>query len=122
MRLDISGVIIASSVVTRNHRSCVHINLETGDGLYADSIGQEVPRNFEDTFSNFFQAIFKVYEKNYDFIKSMQVSHEIRSTKCVQKCGNFCVKKIVNQRNGLKVCRAAAIFSAITMSDFKIAT
>ena len=39
------------------------INLEAGDGLYADSIGREVPRDFEDTFSNFFQAIYKVYEK-----------------------------------------------------------
>ena len=58
-----------------SHWSCVHINLETGDGLYTDSIGREVPPDFEDTFSNFFQAICKVYEKkNYDF---MQVIHEI---------------------------------------------
>ena len=38
MRLDRSGVIMASSMVSGNHWSCVHINLETGDGL-ADSIG-----------------------------------------------------------------------------------
>ena len=63
VRLDRSGVVMASSMVSGNHYSCVHINLETGDGLYADSIGQEVPRNFENTFSNFFQAICKVYKK-----------------------------------------------------------
>ena len=64
MRLDRSGSIMASSVVSGNHWSCVHINLETGDGLYADSIGGEVPRNFGDTFSNYFQAIWKVYKEN----------------------------------------------------------
>ena len=65
-------------MVSENHWSCTHFNLEIGDGLYADSIGREVPRNFQDTFSNFFQAICKLYEKN-DFIKSMKVqSHEIQ--------------------------------------------
>ena len=51
----------------------------TGDRLYTDSIGWEVPLDFEDTWSNFFQTIFK-YEKNCDFIKSKQVTHEIQST------------------------------------------
>ena len=64
-------------MVGGNYRSCVHINLETGDVLYADSIGQEVPCDFKDTFSNFFQAVCNVYKK-YDFIKSMQVAHEIQ--------------------------------------------
>ena len=50
-------------MVSGNHWSCVHINLETGDGLYADSIGREVPRDFGDTFSNYFQAIWKVYKE-----------------------------------------------------------
>ena len=50
-------------MVSGNHWPCVHINLETGDGLYTDSIGREVPRDFEDTFSNFFQEIYKIYEK-----------------------------------------------------------
>ena len=36
VRLDRSGVIMASSMVSGNHWSCVHINLETGDGLYED--------------------------------------------------------------------------------------
>ena len=63
VRLDRSGVIMASPMVSANHYSCVHINLETGDGLYTDSIGREVPCNFEDTSSNFFQAICKVYKK-----------------------------------------------------------
>ena len=54
---------MASSMVSGNHWSCVHINLETGDGLYADSIGREVPRDFGDTFSNYFQAIWKVYKE-----------------------------------------------------------
>ena len=102
--------------------SCVHINLETRDGLYTDSIGREVPRYFGDTFSNFFQAICKVCEKNFDFIKSTQVVHEIQSTKSVRTCEYFCVKNFIIQRNGMKVCGAAAIFSAITSSDFKIAT
>ena len=62
VRLDRSGGIMASSMVSRNHWSCAHINLETGDRLYADSIGREVPRIFGDTFCNFFQAICKVKE------------------------------------------------------------
>ena len=60
-------------MVSGNNWSCVHINLETGDGLCVDSIGQEVPRDFGDTFSNSFQPICKVYENIYDFIKSMQM-------------------------------------------------
>ena len=122
VRLDRSGVIMASSMVSGNQWSCVYINLETGDGLYADSIGGEVPRSFEDTFSNFFQAICKVSEKKYDFIKSMQIAHEMQSIKSAHKCGYFCVKIFINQRNDINVCGAAAIFSAITMSDFTIAT
>ena len=47
-------------MVSRNHWSCVHINLETGDGSSADSIGREVPRDFGDTSRNYFQAIWKV--------------------------------------------------------------
>ena len=61
--LDRSGAIMASSMVSENHWSCVHFNVEAGDGLYADSIGREVLRDFQDTFSNFFQAICKLYEK-----------------------------------------------------------
>ena len=64
VRLDKSGIIMASSMVSGNHWSCVHINLKTGDRLYADSIGRGIPRDFEDTLSNIFQAICKVYEKN----------------------------------------------------------
>ena len=55
---------MAFSMVSGNHWYCAHINLETGDELYVDSIGREVPRDFEDTLSNFFQAICKIYEKN----------------------------------------------------------
>ena len=54
---------MASPMVIRNNWSCVHINLETGDGLYADSIGREVPRDFGDTFSNYFQTIWKGYKE-----------------------------------------------------------
>ena len=106
-------------MVIGNHWSCVDIKLETGDGFYADSIGREVPRDFEKSFSNFFKAICKVYKKKYDFIKSMQVAHEIQSTKSAHKCGYFCVKNFINQRNDINVCGAAAIFSAITMSENK---
>ena len=77
VRLDRSGVVMESSMVSGNHCSCVHINLETGDELYADSIGREVPCNFGNTFSNFFQAICKVYKKK-DFIKPMHVAYEIQ--------------------------------------------
>ena len=49
----------------------------------------------------------------------MQVAHEIQSTKGAQKCIYFCVKSFINQRNDMNVCGAAAIFSAIMMSDFK---
>ena len=47
-----------SSMVSGDHWSCEHINLETGDGLYADSIGRKVPHAFGDTFSNYFQTIW----------------------------------------------------------------
>ena len=109
-------------MVSGNHWLGVHIDLETRDGLYTDSIGREIPRDFEDTFSNFFQAICKIYEKKHDFIKSIKVSHQIQSTKSALKCAHFCVKNFINQRNDMNVCGAAPIFSAITMSDFKIAT
>ena len=83
--LDRSGIMRAFSMVIGNHWSCVQIKLETGDVLYPDSIGREVPRDFEGTFSNFFQAICKVYEKKYGFIRSMQIAHEIQSTKSAHK-------------------------------------
>ena len=35
VRLDRSWVIMASSMVCGNHSSCVHINLESGDGLWS---------------------------------------------------------------------------------------
>ena len=60
--------------------------------------------------------------KKYDFIKSMQIAHEIQSTKSAHKSVYFCVKKIINQRSDIDVCGVAAIFSAITMSDFTITT
>ena len=50
-------------MVSGNHWSGVHINLETGDGIYADSIGREAPRSFGDTFSNYFQTIWKGYKE-----------------------------------------------------------
>ena len=48
---------MVSSMVSENNCFSVHINLETGDGVCASLIGQEAPRDFEDTFSNFSQAI-----------------------------------------------------------------
>ena len=50
-------------MVSGNHWSCVHINLETGDGLNADSIGRQIPRNFGDTFSDCFHTIWKGYKE-----------------------------------------------------------
>ena len=105
-----------------DHWSCVHINLETGDGIYADLTGREVPRDFEDTFSNFFSSNMQSIRKNYDFTKSVRVAHETQSTESAHKCGYFCVKNFINQRNDMNVSGAAAIFSAITMFDFQIAT
>ena len=64
----------------------------------------------------------KYSKKNYDFIKSMQVAHEIQSTKSAIRCAYFCVKIFINQENDMNVSGAAPIFSAIMMSDFKIAT
>ena len=69
-------------MVSGNHWSCVHFNWETGDGLYTDSIGREVPLDFEDTFVNFFQVICKVYKNNTLLQKAL-------------KCGYFCLKKIL---------------------------
>ena len=54
--LDKSGVKMSSSMESGNHWSCVHISLETEDGLYADSVGREVPRDVLPTF-------FKQYAK-----------------------------------------------------------
>ena len=54
---------MASSMVSGSHWSAVHVNLESGDGFYADSIGREVPRDFGDTFSNYFQTIWKGYKE-----------------------------------------------------------
>ena len=47
-----------------------------------------------------------------------KVAHEIQLTKSAHKCGYFCVKKFIDQRNDMNVCGAAAVFSAITMSGF----
>ena len=52
----------------------------------------------------------------------MQVAHEVQSTKSTYKCGYFCVKNFINQRNDVNVCGVAAIFPAITMSGFTITT
>ena len=39
-----------------------------------------------------------------------------------RKCEYFCVNNLINQRNDINGYEATAIFSAITMSDFTIAT
>ena len=52
----------------------------------------------------------------------MQVAHKIQSIKSAHKCAYFCVKNFINQRNDMKACGSAAIFSAITMSNFQVAT
>ena len=84
MRLDRSRVIMASSMVSGNQWSCVHIILETGDGLYADSIGWEVPHFFEDTFSNVSQPICKVYDKNMTLSNPCKFLINSISKKCAQ--------------------------------------
>ena len=76
----------------------------------------------ETHLATFFKQYGKYTKETMTFIKSVQVIHEIQSTKNAHKCGQFCVKNFINQRNGMNVCGAAAIFSAITMFDFKIAT
>ena len=106
------------SVVSGNHWSCVHIILETGDGLYADSIGREVPRYLEDTFSNVFQPI---YEKHMTLINPCRLLMKLNQQKHAQMW-IFSCKKMHLSKNGMTVCGAAAIFPAITMSDFTIAT
>ena len=72
--------------------------------------------------ATFFKQYAKYTKKKDDFIKSMQVAHEIQSIKSTHKCGYFCVKNFINQRNDMNVSGASAIFSAITMSNFTIAT
>ena len=71
--------------------------------------------------ATFFKQYAKCTKKN-DFIKFIQVAHEIRLTKNAHKCGHFRVKSFIYQRNNMIVSGAAAIFSAIAMSDFTIAT
>ena len=108
-------------MVSGNHWSCVHINLETGDGLYADSIGWEVPRHFGDTFSNYFQAIWKVY-KEKTLSNPCTLLMKFNEQKTHINVDIFYVKNVINQRNHMIVYGAAAIFSGITKSDFAIAT
>ena len=76
----------------------------------------------ETHLATFFKQYAKYTKETMTFIKSVQVVHEIQSTKNAHKCGQFCVKNFINQRNDMNVCGAAAIFSLITMFDFKIAT
>ena len=67
-------------------------------------------------------TIFKQYEK-YTKKNLYQIhAYEIQWAKSAHKCGYFCVKNFINQRNYVIVRGAAAIFSACTMSDFTIAT
>ena len=54
---------MAFSMVSGNHWYCVHIKLETGDGLNADSIGRQIPPSFGDRFSKYFQIIWKGYKE-----------------------------------------------------------
>ena len=63
-----------------------------------------------------------IRKKKFDFIKSMQVAHEIHSTKSAHKCGYFFVKSFINKGNGIIVFGATTIFSEITMSDSAIVT
>ena len=103
LRLDKSRVIMASSMLSGNHWSCVHINLETGDGLYADSIGWEVPRHFGDTFSNYFQAIWKVY-KEKTLSNPCTLLMKFNEQKTHINVDIFDVKIVINQRNHMIVC------------------
>ena len=89
-------------MVSGNHWSCVHINLESGDGLYADSIGREVPRDFGDTFSNYFQAIWKVY-KEKPLSNPCTLLMKFNDQKA-HKYRYYCVKSFINQRNHMIVC------------------
>ena len=51
-------------MVTGNHWSCVQIKLETGDVLYPDSIGREVPRDLKAHLATFFKQYAKSTKKN----------------------------------------------------------
>ena len=58
--------IISAPALQEHFRNCNNLIEKVKlwkDGLYADSIGQKVPCDFRDTFSNFFQATCKVYKK-----------------------------------------------------------
>ena len=112
--LDRCGVVMASSVVSGNHCFCVRVNLETGDVLYADSIGREVPSNFGKTFSNFFQAIYEVYKKN--FIKFVHVAYKIQWTKSAHKCEYF---KFINQRNEMIGCNIFCNYDVWFYNSYK---
>ena len=70
-------------------------------------------------FATFFKQYTKYTKKKYDFIKSMQVAHEIQSTKSAHKCIYFCVKNFIKQRNDINICGIVAVFSAITMSEYR---
>ena len=98
MRLNRSGIIMASLMVSGNHWSCVHFNIETGDGLYADSIGREVPRYFEETFSNVFQAICKKYKKKWLYQIHPSCSWNSINKKCTQMWTFSCEKFYLSKK------------------------
>ena len=80
-------------------------------------LGEKFQAILQTHSATFFNQYAK-YTKKYDFINSMQVAQDIHSTKISDKCGYFRIKNYIYQRNGMIFCGAAAIFSAITMSDF----
>ena len=63
MRLDRSGVIMASSMVSGNHWSCVYINSETGDRLEMDFMQIQYGEKFHAILETHLATIFKQYEK-----------------------------------------------------------
>ena len=52
----------------------------------------------------------------------MQIAREIQSTKSARKCGYFRVKILSIKETGRLAVGVLKLFSAVTMSDFTIAT
>ena len=76
-------------MVSGNHWSCVHINLETGDGLYADSIGREVPRDSRTHLATFFEQYVKYTKESMTLLNPCKLFMKLNQQKACTNVHTF---------------------------------
>ena len=105
-------------MVRENHWFCVHINLETGYELYADSIANSFSKTH---LATFFKEYAKHTKINMTLLNPCKFLMKFNQQEASTNVEIFMWKNIY-QRNDMIVCGAAAISSAIVMSDFTLTT